>query len=1058
MKLFNDFTGGAMNKDIETRLLPKSTYSDAKNIRITTPEDSNSFSVKLPLGTTALDSLTFGAAGPICIGSCADLYRKKLYWAVVTTTSNYCYVCEYDVTTDTASFVLQDNRGASTNALGWTTSSYVDMKVLNDNDNGKNFIVMADNENEPKFFEIDDAKSLTPHTFSEEAILLIKKPPLVTATVAGGTTATAGETNPIEDKMFVFSYRYRYTNGEISAMAPFSEVGFFPQDFTYVGDDGIFNGPINKFSDLDVTINTGGSDVVSIDVLYKQVGNSDTNVYIYKTYDKTAQSWSDNSSQTITFENKGIHRILPVSQPLRLYDNVPIKARSVEIINNRIVFGNYTEGYDIDIAPNNQLDITAGYATTTSVSGLTGYRSVKTNMSYDIAIAYLDGKGRMTTPLFSPTSTVFVSNSDSGGYNLLTATIGHQAPSWATNYVFFVRQSRVNFYNIATYNVYRTTSGSLYTYYFRIWEGDENKIQVGDFIYIKNKGFAAGPTGILNEALKVKVLTKEEQAANFLGGSENAGLYISFSSSVDLSVTTTATDYYVIETEGEETNSDIFYEVPYIYSISSRNHLGDGVSDTNQSYAVTDAVITLKFHNTFVWDDQDCCLEISSMVDSETKDQFIPYGRVSSPIENYSSIVRPASLTYGGVYQPTTGYNALNEFNLSEANYKDLDIAYGSIQKLYSKDTNLLVFQENKTHRVLYSKSILYNADGTGNITQSQEVLGQEIAYAGEYGIGTHPESFAFFGNRIYHYDKDRGAVLRLGIDGYSEISQKGMHDYFRSLSSQDLFVGGYDPYNDEYLLNVAPDSSPLTIAYKEGGGSFAGGWTSFYEYQPERLQSVGNRMYGIKNGQVYLHDNNATRNLFYGDQRTASITTVFADSPHDIKHFKSLNQECDNPWSVSFTTPFASGTIANTEFVLAEGEYYAYFRGNETSTLSVATEGIHTYNGLGTISSIASLTLTMGFVLPKSIAIGDTIYKYNSGPDTVTSIGTVQSYDIDAGTITLNTVTGLIVGDYILYGKEARVAGETIKGPFIELTLTNSATTDIELFALKLEAVKSFD
>jgi hypothetical protein len=277
------------------------------------------------------------------------------------------------------------------------------------------------------------------------------------------------------------------------------------------------------------------------------------------------------------------------------------------------------------------------------------------------------------------------------------------------------------------------------------------------------------------------------------------------------------------------------------------------------------------------------------------------------------------------------------------------------------------------------------------------------------------------------------------------------MKDYFRTLNPIDKFVGGYDPYNDEYVINLAEDGSPLTLAFQE-----AIGFTSFYEYQPERMIGINNRMYSIKNGQVWLHDSNTTRNNFYGVQRNAYIQTVFADMPQDVKHFKSVNLESDIIWDASIVTNFGFSTITGAEFSLEEGEYYAYIRQNESTALADTTED-SAMSGIGEISAIAGLVVTINsFELPRAISDGDAIYKYNG--ETATLIGTVTSVNKLTKQITLSSVTGLIVGDLIMYNKNSRIEGEAMKGYYMTLGLTSSSTADNELFAVKVEAVRSFD
>ena len=63
-----------------------------------------------------------------------------------------------------------------------------------------------------------------------------------------------------------------------------------------------------------------------------------------------------NTNATYVFTNSKIFTVLPESEILRLYDNVPRKAKAQTLMGNRLIYGNYTEGYnliDINGAPLN---------------------------------------------------------------------------------------------------------------------------------------------------------------------------------------------------------------------------------------------------------------------------------------------------------------------------------------------------------------------------------------------------------------------------------------------------------------------------------------------------------------------------------------------------------------------------------------------------------------------------------------------------------------------------------------------------------------------------------
>ena len=142
---------------------------------------------------------------------------------------------------------------------------------------------------------------------------------------------------------------------------------------------------------------------------------------------------------------------------------------------------------------------------------------------------------------------------------------------------------------------------------------------------------------------------------------------------------------------------------------------------------------------------------------------------------------RAHSLIYSGLLNTRTGFNETNVFSIYDPLVKDLDPLNGSIQKLYSEDTNLSIFQENKISKILINKNAIYSgAQGSVETGTEINVLGQDVPYLGEYGISRNPESFAIYGYRKYFADKDRAAILRLSRDGITEISGYGMKDYFR--------------------------------------------------------------------------------------------------------------------------------------------------------------------------------------------------------------------------------------------------------------------------------------
>ena len=72
---------------------------------------------------------------------------------------------------------------------------------------------------------------------------------------------------------------------------------------------------------------------------------------------------------------------------------------------------------------------------------------------------------------------------------------------------------------------------------------------------------------------------------------------------------------------------------------------------------------------------------------------------------------------------------------MAEGITKDLNPDYGSIQKLFTRDTDLISFCEDRVLKVLANKDALYNAGGNAQLTASDTVLGQAVPFSGDYGI-----------------------------------------------------------------------------------------------------------------------------------------------------------------------------------------------------------------------------------------------------------------------------------------------------------------------------------
>ena len=207
-------------------------------------------------------------------------------------------------------------------------------------------------------------------------------------------------------------------------------------------------------------------------------------------------------------------------------------------------------------------------------------------------------------------------------------------------------------------------------------------------------------------------------------------------------------------------------------------------------------------------------IESNRIRDDFNQMQITNGARVSAVLEEpYKEETRTNGLIYSGIYNTNSSINNLNQFVIGEKITKDLNPTYGSIQKLFQRRISLVAFCEDKVVSIVSNKDALFNADGNPQLISSNNVLGDATPFVGDYGISKNPESFASDSYRAYFADKQRGAVLRLSMDGLTPISDAGMSDYFRdNLSSTKQLIGNYDAYNEDYNLTLKIDDPQYNI------------------------------------------------------------------------------------------------------------------------------------------------------------------------------------------------------------------------------------------------------
>lgn len=349
-----NFIAGRMNKVVDQRLLPEGEYIDAMNIRMGSTENSEMGVIENTKGNVPLTSLTYIDGTPLsasarCIGALQNSVDETIYWMVhdpnfsVGATGKLDLIVSYDVSTNILTYhvISIDDGGGVNTTLNFNPNYLITgIDILND------LFFFTDDYNAPRFI---NTKRNYPNPIgnidqvSAESLLVIKKPPVASPTVE--PIVTNGQENYLDTRFICFAYRYKYIDGEYSATSQWSQPAFVPNPFNFSVESYLNEGMTNFCNSAKITYNSGSSLVVGVDLLFKK---ADGNVIkVIEKLDKHNLGLANNTEYEYTFTNSKIFTILSEAELLRLYDNVPRYAKAQTIMGNRLMYGNYVEGYDL---------------------------------------------------------------------------------------------------------------------------------------------------------------------------------------------------------------------------------------------------------------------------------------------------------------------------------------------------------------------------------------------------------------------------------------------------------------------------------------------------------------------------------------------------------------------------------------------------------------------------------------------------------------------------------------------------------------------------------------
>ena len=256
--------------------------------------------------------------------------------------------------------------------------------------------------------------------------------------------------------------------------------------------------------------------------------------------------------------------------------------------------------------------------------------------------------------------------------------------------------------------------------------------------------------------------------------------------------------------------------------------------------------------------------------------------------------------------------------------------------------------------------------------------------------------------------------------------------------------------------------SSEASTGFTVGYDTDSNVWNTRYSYSPERIASLDDTLYTFQNGTMYIHDDTANRSTYYGVAYGSTVEVISNNNPSMVKAYESLSLEGTAPWAATITNTDQSTYILTTDFSERERGWFAYI--NRDTSANTGTSTITALSGssevfvLGNVATSGVSGTTITFTTPIGdipFPISGNLYKV-SGSTLVTLSLTVTAISGNKQITASGNVVGVNDGDTIVVLANAGIEGDQLRDYYARINLTNSSTSEIELYAVNAVYAKS--
>jgi hypothetical protein len=335
-----------LNSDTDQKLVKSVEMTDNLNVRVSNDAEGTEGVIKNVKGTDVVGRKTAADEYPVgenrVIGAASNESNKEVLFLLWNENDDHG-IYRLDTTSGKYSKLFQDS------VLNFKKYNHISCNTVV-NEEGETLFYWTDGFNPPMKVNINRLiKSSYPSSFYNGtdyekllSLTVAKQPPLKAPSFNFVNNPDISKNN-LYEKSFQFAYRYKYNDGELSALSPYSPLTASSSQFQ---DGLILKSTRDFFNQLDVFVRNTVADVEEI-ILYAKNSTLETFYEVGK-----VKNNNTSNPTKISFTDDKISAALSENDVNKNYDNVPQTAKAQAIVSNRLMYGNYKEGYE-----NTELDV-----------------------------------------------------------------------------------------------------------------------------------------------------------------------------------------------------------------------------------------------------------------------------------------------------------------------------------------------------------------------------------------------------------------------------------------------------------------------------------------------------------------------------------------------------------------------------------------------------------------------------------------------------------------------------------------------------------------------------